>query len=415
MRLSDMTADEKAALAAQQREAHQALCAKGLALNLTRGKPASDQLDLSDALLSLPGDAPRPAGADVRNYGGLDGLAELREIFGELFAIDPELLVAGGNASLAVMHDCVTWAMLHGIGGQEPWAGQNVKFVCPVPGYDRHFAITEHLGIEMIPIELTEDGVDVDALGALLADESVKGMWVVPMYANPSGVVWSRAVVERVLALPAAPDFRIFWDNAYGVHHLTDDHPEPLPILQMAAAAGNPDRVLAFASTSKITFAGAGVAFLGSSAANLDWYRGHAKFRTIGPDKVNQWRHAVFFGDAEGVRAHMRKHRDLIAPKFAVVDRVLGERLGDLGVATWTRPKGGYFVTLRVPNGTASRVVALAKEAGIALTPAGASHPLGHDPEDAVIRIAPTFPPVEELEVAMDGLATCVLLAATEA
>lgn len=414
MRLSDMDADQRAALLAEQEREHQALCARGLSLNLTRGKPSSEQLDLSNALLDLPGHADVPAGPDVRNYGGLDGLREIREIFGELFMIDPDLLMASDNASLSLMHDCVTYASLHGIAGQQPWAGQQVKFVCPVPGYDRHFAITEHLGIEMIPIPLTDDGVDVDELAALLADEQVKGMWVVPMYGNPSGTVWSREVVEKILALPAAPDFRIFWDNAYGLHHLTDEPAEMLPILDMAAAAGNPDRVFAFASTSKITFAGAGVSFFGSSKANLDWYRGHMQFRTIGPDKINHWRHAAFFGDAEGVRAHMRKHREQLAPKFALVDEVLSERLGEYGVAEWTKPRGGYFVTLRVPSGTASRVVALAKEAGIALTPAGASHPLRHDPDDAVIRLAPSFPPVDELRPAMEGVATCVLLAAAE-
>ena len=407
-----MTADQRAAFHAEQKKAHDELKALGLQLNLTRGKPASDQLDLADALLSLPADAPRPAGPDPRNYGGLDGLAEIREIFSELFQIPVENLLAGDNSSLALMHDCVNYAMLHGIGGEEPWAGKKIKFVCPVPGYDRHFAITEHLGVEMVPIELTDDGVDLDELAALLADDSVKGMWMVPMYANPTGMVWSREKVEAMLALPAADDFRIFWDNAYGVHHLTDEPAEMLPIIDMAAEAGHPDRVLAFASTAKITLAGAGVSFLGSSQANLDWYRSHAKFRSIGPDKVNHWRHARFFGDAEGVRQHMRKQRDLLVPKFELVDEVLSERLAD--VATWTKPKGGYFVTLRVPDGTASRVVALAKEAGITLTPAGASHPGGHDPQDAIVRIAPSFPPLEELRPAMEGLATCVLLAASE-
>lgn len=414
MRLSEMSADQKTEFRAELETAHKALCDQGLKLNLTRGKPASEQLDLSDRLLSLPGDAARPEGADVRNYGGLEGGLRIREIFGELLHIAPEQIIAGDNSSLSFMHDTINWAMLHGIGGGQPWAGQQIKFVCPVPGYDRHFAITEHLGVEMIPIQLTEHGVDLDELATLLADESVKGMWIVPMYANPTGTVWTREIVEKMLALPAAADFRIFWDNAYGLHHLTDDELDVLPILDIAAAQGNPDRVLAFASTSKITYAGAGVSFFASSPANLDWYRSHAKFRSIGPDKVNHWRHAEFFGDAEGVRAHMRAHRKLIEPKFEIVERILDDRLGDHQIASWTHPAGGYFITLTVPHGTASRVVELAGQAGVALTPAGASHPLGQDPDDAVIRLAPTFPPVAELETAMEAVTTCVLLAAAE-
>jgi DNA-binding transcriptional MocR family regulator len=266
----------------------------------------------------------------------------------------------------------------------------------------------------MIPVEMGEHGPDMDEVERLAADPEVKGMWVVPMYANPNGVVYDEETARRLVSMPAAPDFRIWWDNAYALHHLTEDEPRPLPILQMAQDAGNPDRVFELASTSKITFAGDGVAFLASSTGNLDWYLSHSAVRSIGPDKVNQLRHAQYLKDADGVRELMRRHRGLLAPKFAIVDKVLRSRLGGRGVATWTHPSGGYFVTLDVLDGTASRVVALAKDAGIALTPAGASHPLHHDPHDRTIRLAPSFPSEGELTQAMDGVATCVLLAAAE-
>ncbi len=390
-----------------------------LTLDLTRGKPAPEQLDLSNELLTLPGDGDfrDGTGTDCRNYGGLHGLPELRAIFGELLGIPVDNLIAGNNASLELMHDTIVYAMLHGTDDSERrWADEPViKFLCPAPGYDRHFAITESLGIEMIAVPMLHDGPDTAQIAELLADPAVKGLWAVPNYSNPTGVVFSERVVRELVSLPAAaPDFRLFWDNAYAVHPLTDTAEPVLDVLGMAAEAGNPNRPIVFASTSKITFAGAGVSFLGASKANLDWYLGHAGKKSIGPDKINQLRHLRFFGDAEGVRAHMQKHREILEPKFALVRRILEDRLGASKVASWTEPKGGYFISLDVPEGTASRVIALAKKAGIALTAAGSAFPYRNDPEDKNIRIAPSFPKLAELEVAMDGLATCVLLAATE-
>ncbi|MFI6997019.1 aminotransferase class I/II-fold pyridoxal phosphate-dependent enzyme [Nocardia sp. NPDC050175] len=391
-----------------------------LTLDLTRGKPSPEQLDLSLDLLSLPGDGDYRdgTGTDCRNYGGQHGLPELRAIFGELLGIPVDNLLAGNNASLELMHDVLTFAMLYGTNDSERrWAAEDkLKFLCPTPGYDRHFSITEVLGFEMIPVPMHHDGPDAHAIAELVAnDPQIKGMWVVPNYSNPSGVTFSEEVVRELVSMPAAaPDFRLIWDNAYAVHPLTDTAAPVYDVLGMAAAAGNPNRPLVFASTSKITFAGSGVSFLGGSTANLNWYLGHAGKRSIGPDKINQLRHLRFFGNADGVRAHMQKHRAILEPKFAAVLRILEDRLGASKVASWTEPKGGYFVSLDVMEGTAGRVITLAKDAGIALTAAGSAFPLRNDPEDKNIRIAPSFPKLPELEKAMDGLATCVLLAATE-
>jgi DNA-binding transcriptional MocR family regulator len=402
------------------RRAYADLQARGLKLDLTRGKPSAEQLDLSEALLALPGEGVHTDadGTDVRNYGGLDGLPQLRRIFAELLGVPVEQLLAGGNASLTMMYDTLADATLFGVPGSErPWGREErVRWICPVPGYDRHFSVCEALGIEMVTVPMTADGPDAEAVAALVADDpSIKGMWVVPTYANPDGSVVTDEVARRLVSMPtAAPDFRILWDNAYALHHLTQDEVTTVDAIGLAAEAGNPDRVVLFASTSKITFAGAGVAFLASSPANVAWVRKNLSSRSIGPDKVNQLRHALFFGDAEGVREHMRRHRDILAPKFEAVTGILAERLGPWDVASWTEPKGGYFVSLEVPPGTASRVVELAKAAGIALTPAGAAYPYGKDPEDTVLRLAPSLPPLEEVRVAMDGVATCVLLAAAE-
>ncbi|GAA1432803.1 aminotransferase class I/II-fold pyridoxal phosphate-dependent enzyme [Microlunatus lacustris] len=420
MSLSELSRDELVALHAEQSAAYDALVAQGLKLDLTRGKPSSAQLDLSNALLSLPGedDHTDASGVDVRNYGGLQGLTELREIFAPLLNVPVAQLVAGDNASLSVMHDAIVFSLLKGtVGSPRPWAQEEtVKFLCPVPGYDRHFALCEQYGIEMVPVPLGADGPDLDAVRALVADDaSVKGIWVVPTYANPTGAVYSEDVTRALLAMPAAaPDFRIFWDNAYAVHHLTDVETPALDVLGLAAEAGHPDRVLLFASTSKITFAGAGVSFFASSAANVAWYLGHLGKRTIGPDKVNHLRHARYLENADGVRALMRAHRAIIAPKFALVDQILSERLGGHGAASWTDPDGGYFISLDVADGTATRVVALAGQAGIAMTGAGAAFPYGRDPRDRNIRIAPTMPSPDAVAAAIEGLAVCVLLAALE-
>lgn len=416
--LADLSADDLATLLEEQRAAYEELKGRGLKLDLTRGKPSTQQLDLADDLLRLPTSTKDSRGVDVRNYGGLEGLADLREMFAELLWVEPEQVVAGGSSSLTMMRDCLFYLTLFGgVDSERPWGQEEkVRFVCPVPGYDRHFTLLESLGIEMVTVPMNDDGPDVDAVAALVADDaSFKGMWIVPTYANPTGATCSQDVAARLAAMPtAAPDFKIFWDNAYALHHLTEDEAKSADILTLASAAGHPHRPIMFASTSKITFAGAGVAFLAASTENVAWYLGHLGNGSIGPDKVNHLRHVEFFGDAQGVRDHMAKHREIIAPKFAEVDRVLTERLGGRGVATWNTPTGGYFVNLDVVPGTASRVVELAKAIGVALTPAGSSFPHKQDPEDTNIRLAPTMPPVEEVTAAMEAVATCVLLAAAE-
>jgi len=399
------------------------LQARNLALDLTRGKPSAEQLDLSNAMLSLPGDTPGSYldgnGTDTRNYGGLHGLPELRAIFGELLGLPVQNLIAGNNASLELMHDVIVFSLLHGgVDSPRPWVQEPVlKFLCPSPGYDRHFAITESFGIEMIPVPMLEDGPDVDLIEELVAaDPAIKGMWCVPVFGNPTGVTYSWEATRRLVQMQtAAPDFRLFWDNAYAVHTLTHESVQNVDVVGLAATAGNPNRPYVFASTSKITFAGAGVSFFGGSLGNIAWYLQHAEKKTIGPDKVNQLRHVRFFGDADGVRLHMQRHQALMAPKFAAVAEILDDRLSASKIASWTDPKGGYFVSLDVWPGTAKRTVALAKDAGIAVTAAGASFPYKKDPEDKNIRIAPSFPPLPDLRLAIDGLATCALLAATEA
>jgi DNA-binding transcriptional MocR family regulator len=412
--------DELTAQHELQRHNYAELQAKGLKLDLTRGKPSPAQLDLSNRLLELPGtDSYRDSdGTDTRNYGGLHGLPELRAIFGELLGIPVPNLIAGNNASLELMHDAVVFSLLHGgVDSPRPWSAEPVvKFLCPSPGYDRHFAITESLGIEMIAVAMHDDGPDVDLIEELVAvDPAIKGMWCVPVYSNPTGVTYSWENARRLVQMPtAANDFRLFWDNAYAVHTLSHEFLRQVDVLGLAEAAGQANRPLVFASTSKITFAGAGVSFLGGSLGNIAWYLQYAGKKSIGPDKVNQLRHLRFFGDADGVRRQMQRHQQLLAPKFAAVLEILSDRLGASKIASWTEPKGGYFVSLDVWPGTARRTVALAKGAGIAVTEAGASFPYRKDPEDKNIRIAPTFPSLPELRDAIDGLATCALLAATE-
>jgi DNA-binding transcriptional MocR family regulator len=396
--------------------AYDELVAQGLSLDLTRGKPSAAQLDLSTAILSLPGDRYRSAGGtDTRNYAGLQGLPELREIFAPALQVPVEQLIAFGNSSLELMHDTLVHAMLSPLPGAERrWVDEErVVFLAPVPGYDRHFSVCDRLGIELVAVPMTPDGPDMDVVSELVAaDPSIKGIWCVPKYSNPDGAVYSDEVVRRLATMPtAAPDFRIMWDNAYAVHHLTDDAVEIADLLALAAEAGHADRPFVFGSTSKITLAGAGVAFLGASPANVKWWLALTAKRTIGPDKVNHLRHALFFGDTAGVAAHMGRHRELLAPKFAVLEAILTEHFADVPGVSWSSPRGGYFVTLTVPEGTATEVVRLAKEAGIALTPAGATHPGGIDPQDATIRLAPSFPPLDEVEKAMRGVAVCVELA----
>ena len=418
MPLSDLSQPELAALHEEQAAAYNTLLSKGLKLDLTRGKPSAEQLDLSNELLTLPGEDTYmdSTGTDCRNYGGLQGLPAIRTIFAPLLNVPVDQLVGGDNSSLSIMHDALVYALLKGpVDSAEPWSKTPIKFICPVPGYDRHFALCEQFGIEMISVPLSETGPDLDRVRELVADDpSIKGMWIVPMYSNPTGAVYSEEVTRALLEMPAAGDFRMFWDNAYAVHHLTDVETPALDVLAMAAEAGNPNRVFLFASTSKITFAGAGVSFFASSPSNVDWYLKNLSKRTIGPDKINHLRHALYLKGADGVAALMRRHREILAPKFDQVTSILSKRLGECQAATWTEPDGGYFISLDVADGTASRVVALAKRAGIAMTGAGAAFPYGRDPRDRNIRIAPSFPSPEDVALAIDGLATCALLAATE-
>ncbi|MEO7267712.1 MAG: aminotransferase [Knoellia sp.] len=415
--LSSLSPAELEAFLETQRTAYAELQGHGLKLDLTRGKPSAEQLDLCNELLELPKGYQDTSGTDTRNYGGLSGLPELRAMFADLLWVEPEQVVAGGNSSLTMMHDCLVQLLLHGgPDSPKPWSQEeSVKFICPVPGYDRHFTMLASYGIEMLSVPMNDDGPDVQAVLELVKDPSVKGIWIVPTYANPSGGTCSQEVASALASMDtAAPDFRIFWDNAYAFHHLTEDEAKSADIITLASGSGHPNRPLMFASTSKITFAGAGVAFLAASQANVDWYLGHQQYASIGPDKVNQLRHIQFFGSAQGVREHMARHRAILAPKFAAVDAALVSALAGREVATWSKPSGGYFVNLDVLDGTASRVVELAKAAGISLTPAGASFPKGLDPRDRNIRLAPSFPVLAEVETAMAGVATCVLLAAAE-
>ncbi|MBW0018510.1 MAG: aminotransferase class I/II-fold pyridoxal phosphate-dependent enzyme [Mycobacterium sp.] len=420
MSFDSLSPEELAAVHARNQQNYAELQAMKLALDLTRGKPSAQQLDLSNQLLSLPAENYRDEeGTDTRNYGGLHGLPGLRAIFGELLGIPVQNLIAGNNSSLELMHDVVVFSLLHGgVDSPRPWINEpeGVKFLCPVPGYDRHFAITETMGIEMIRVPMLDDGPDVDLIEELVAvDPAIKGMWTVPVFGNPTGITYSWETVRRLVQMrTAAPDFRLFWDNAYAVHTLTHDFVRQVDVLGLAAKAGNPHRPYVFGSTSKITFAGAGVSFFGGSLGNIAWYLQYAAKKSIGPDKVNQLRHLQLFGDADGVRLHMLRHQQILAPKFAAVLEILDKRLSDSKIASWNEPKGGYFVNLDVLPGTARRTVALAKDAGIAVTEAGASFPYRKDPDDKNIRIAPTFPPLADLRNAVDGLATCALLAASE-
>ena len=419
MKLDSYDSHELAQLKDDLAKEYADLKAKGLKLDLTRGKPSAEQLDFANPLLGLPApDYVTDDGEDVRNYGNLKGIAGIRELWAGLLDLPVANVIAGDASSLNIQFDLISWAMQFGTADSErPWNEEPVlKWLCPVPGYDRHFSITEHFGFEMIPVPLNDDGPDMDMVERLVAaDPQIKGMWNVPVFSNPTGVTYSEEVCRRLVEMPtAAPDFRLIWDNAYMVHTLTDEFPANHPVITWAEEAGNGNRVWEFASTSKITFAGAGVAFFASSEANLADYVRHASIRGIGPNKVNQLAHLKFFGDADGVRAQMMRHRESLAPKFDRVLELLNERLGEYGVAEWTTPKGGYFISLDVVDGTARRVIELAKEVGIALTGPGSSFPLKDDPNDRNIRLAPSLPPIEELEAAMDGVATCVLLAAAE-
>ena len=420
MSLSDLDPAQFSELAQRTRQQYDELKARNLNLDLTRGKPSSEQLDFSNALLSLPGegDYTDNTGADVRNYGGLTGIPDIRELWAEALGIDPDNLIAGDSSSLNIMFDLISWSYIWGNNDSpRPWKDEEtVKWICPVPGYDRHFSITEHFGFEMIRVPMTPTGPDMDAVEELVKDPQVKGMWTVPVFGNPTGVTFAPEVVEKLAAMEtAAPDFRIVWDNAYAIHSLTGAQTDNPDVIALAEKHGNPNRFWYMSSTSKITLAGSGVAFFASSKANLEWYASHASIRGIGPNKVNQLAHARLLGDVQGLHTLIKQHANSLAPKFEAVIGILQGRLGEYGVAQWTEPEGGYFISLDVLDGSATRVWELAKDAGITLTKAGASFPHGVDENDQNIRLAPSLPPLDEVRTAMDGVATCVLLACVEA
>lgn len=392
-----------------------------LTLDMSRGKPCTEQLDLSMGMMDVLNshvDLRCDDGTDCRNYGVLSGIEEVKVLIGDMMENHPDNIIIYGNSSLNVMFDTLSRAMLRGVMGSTPWSKlENVKFLCPVPGYDRHFSMTEYFGIEMIPVPMNDEGPDMDLVEKLIAeDEMIKGIWCVPKYANPSGVTYSDRTVRRFARLqPAARDFRIFWDNAYGVHHLYDDNQDHLlEILAECKKEGNPDMVYKFASTSKITFPGSGIAALATSHNNLVDIKKQLTQQTIGHDKVNQLRHVRFFGDIHGLMLHMKKHADIIRPKFNVIEDTLEKSLAGLDVGTWTKPNGGYFITFYALEGCAKKIIAKAKRAGVTMTEAGATWPYHNDPKDSDIRIAPTYPPLDDLKIAAELFALCVKIVSAE-
>lgn len=399
---------------------YQKYCAQGLSLDMSRGKPSAAQLELSMPMLDVlhgQHDMRAEGGVDVRNYGQLDGIPEVKRIFSELLDVAPENIMVGANSSLNLMFDCVCWAESLGIIGCTPWAKlDKVKFLCPVPGYDRHFAITELFGIEMIPIQMGSNGPDMEEVRKYVEnDPAVKGIWCVPKYSNPTGITYSDDTVRAFAALkPAAKDFRIYWDNAYCVHHLTDTPDVLLNIFDACREYKSEDMVYEFTSTSKISFSGAGIAVIAASDTNMADLKKKRTIQTIGPNKVVQLMHARYFHDAAGIAAHMEKHRALLAPKFEAVLSALDAELAPLGIASYSRPNGGYFISFDTLSGCASRVGELCKKAGVVLTTVGATFPYGKDPQDTNIRIAPSFPPIEELRAAVAVFCTSVRLASLE-
>jgi aspartate/methionine/tyrosine aminotransferase len=412
----DLTKADSEAVRARHSDAAgrmEQLRGRNLSLDMTRGKPSPEQLDLSDDLLNAvqAGDTTGEDGTDLRNYGGLAGIPEARRLFAEFLGTKPAQVIIGGNSSLTMMWDVLSNAMSFGMpDGDGPWREQTPKFICPVPGYDRHFAICERLGIDMLTVEINADGPDIDAIRALVADDpSVKGIWCVPKYSNPSGETYSDEMVAALASMPtAAKDFRILWDNAYAVHHLGKGPASLSDILTACEKAGNTNRAIVFGSTSKITHAGAGVAVMASSPDNVKDHLDKIFYAMIGPDKINQLRHVRFFKNMDGILAHMQKHAEIVAPKFAAVEAALEKTLGGSGLATWTKPEGGYFVSLDVLDGCASKVIARCNDAGVKITPAGATYPYGKDPHDRNIRIAPTLPSVDEINVAMTVLTAAI-------
>ena len=408
--LSDKLAQLKA-----QYEAYQSM---HLSLNMARGKPGAEQLALSDGLFSaLSADSPMQGEdkMEIRNYGVLTGLTEMRRIFADLLGVKTENVILGGSSSLNLMFDYISQCMTHGVCGGTPWFGQKIKFLCPAPGYDRHFGILQYFGIEMIPVEMTESGPDMDAIEACVKDESVKGMFCVPKYSNPGGITFSDETVERIAKLqPAAADFRIIWDNAYAIHDVSDTPDTLLEVFSTCAKYGSEDMIIEVASFAKVTFPGACVSCIIASEKNLAQIQKRLSYQIINHDKINQMRHVAYFKDAAGVLAHMKKHAAILKPKFDIVLQAFDAHLQGKGIASWTKPNGGYFISLDVLDGCAKRVVSLCKDAGLILTGAGATYPLGQDPRDRNIRIAPTFPSSQELSQAMDVLCLCIEIACIE-
>ena len=416
-----LTADRKSleTLHAQLTAEYARLRGLGLKLDMSRGKPARDQLDLCEPMLTVlsHNDQMQDGKTDVRNYGVLEGIPSCRALFADIMEVPMENVIAGGSSSLTMMYDTMLRLWTFGAPGHEPWSKQGkIKWLCPAPGYDRHFAITQQLGIEMIPVPMTETGPDMDMIERLAGeDPAVKGVWCVPKYSNPQGITYSDDTVRRFAAMKtAAPDFRVFWDNAYIVHHLGEEHDELLNIFPEAEKCGTQDRFLEFCSTSKVTFAGAGVAAMAASLDNIAWTKKLMTVQAISPDKVNQLRHVRYFQNVEGLSDHMKKHAAILRPKFDLVLSLLEEKLGGTGAGSWHTPRGGYFISFDALPGCAKRINTLCKEAGVVMTGAGATFPYGKDPQDSNLRIAPSMPPLDELKQAAEVFCTCALLAAVE-
>ncbi len=421
MELSKMTREQLVEFKNEVQSEYDSFKAKGLKLDMSRGKPCSEQLDLTMPMLDTlnsSSDLKSENGTDCRNYGILDGIPEAKKLFADILEVSPDEVIVGGNSSLALMYDTITRAMLYGVVGSErPWCKEEkIKFLAPVPGYDRHFAICEKLGIEMINVPMTDNGPDMDIVEELVAkDKSIKGIWCVPMYSNPGGTTYSDETVKRFASLKtAAPDFRIFWDNAYCIHHLSDTPDKLLNIMEECKKNGTENRVYIFTSTSKITFSGAGLAAMAASVENIADIKKSMTVQTIGYDKINMLRHTRFFGNKENVFEHMKKHRAIIEPKFDAVLSALETEIAPIGGCEWSKPNGGYFISFNAPKGCAKRIVELCKEAGVVLTGAGATFPYGKDPDDRNIRIAPTYPTVSDLSLATKLFCICVKLAYAE-
>ncbi|MGN1114460.1 MAG: aminotransferase class I/II-fold pyridoxal phosphate-dependent enzyme [Oscillospiraceae bacterium] len=422
MLLSEMNKEQLTDFKNKQQKAYDDFKAKGLSLNMARGKPSSEQLDLAMHMLaavnSYDADYKASDGTDCRNYGGLDGIIDAKRLFAEMLDLSTDEIIVCGNSSLNIMYDTIAKCVIFGVDSEsKPWKDyEKIKWLCPAPGYDRHFAITENMGFELITIPMNDDGPDMDMIEKLVAeDDTIKGIWCVPMYSNPLGITYSDEVVRRFANLsPAAKDFRIFWDNAYCIHHLTDTPDKLLNIFTEAKKHGKEDMIYEFASTSKITFAGGGIAVMAASKKNVDYIKSLMAVQTIGFDKINQLRHAKFFGDYNGLMEHMKKHRDILQPKFKMVVDTLEKEIAPLGIGKWHNPNGGYFVSFDTIDGCAKRVCQLCKDAGLILTSAGATFPYGKDPHDSNIRIAPSYPPLDELKSAMELFVIAVKLASAE-